>query len=82
MAFRVAAAHCKKFCLERQVHAAGKAAKQIEKIAVTSNTDFSIQHAMNNRWVKFQQFGSITFQENSILLENYLLREVGVVPSW
>ena len=27
---------------------AGKAAKQIEKIAVTSSIDFSIQHAIKN----------------------------------
>ena len=59
-----------------------KTAKQIKKIAVTSNIDFSNHYIGVMLWKKKKVNFSITFQENSILLKSYFLQKVGVVPPW
>ena len=50
------------------IHGAGKTAKQIKKIAVTSNIDFLNHYNARMPWKKKKI--SITFQENSILLKS------------
>ena len=61
-------------------HGAGKTAKQIKKIAVTFDIDFSNHYTANVVWKKKKVNLSITFQKNSIFLKSYFLLEVGVVP--
>ena len=70
------------FLVHVDIHGAGKTAKQIKKIAVTSNMDFSNHYAAGMLWKKKKVNFSITFQENNISLKSYFLQEVGVVPPW
>ena len=63
-------------------HGAGKVAKQIKQIAMTSNIDFLNQYAARILWKKKKVNFSITFREIDIFLKSYFLQEVGVGPLW
>ena len=63
-------------------HGAEKTAKQIKKIAMTSNIDFLNQYRSGMLWKKKRVNFSISFQENAILLTTYFLRKVGVELPW